>query len=338
MPLNNLKLHNATNRLLPLELLIWVTQQNIILPFYHTINDAYLPHVSNLYRIRSVKEFENDLDYLCKSYTPIDIEKLFSLINRNEKPNKKYFHLTFDDGLHELYTIVAPILIKKGIPATIFINSAFLDNTDLFFRYKISLIIDKINSTGTVHNGWIKDFGLYKADKMLIKKKLLTLNYHQRGIINKILGQEQIEIDEFLSSQKPYLTTKQVKDLINQGFQIGGHSVDHPHFKDISYEDQQIQFEMCFSKLQDLFNIKKRYFSFPFSDENVSSQYYDWMFDSQNCSLSFGISGLKHDYSKYHLHRIPFEQDNMTAEEILKWQYTYYILKSFMGKNKIKRK
>jgi hypothetical protein len=35
-----------------------------------------------------------------------------------------------------------------------------------------------------------------------------------------------------LKANKPYLTTEQIKDMINRGFCIGSHSVNHPFFKD----------------------------------------------------------------------------------------------------------
>jgi hypothetical protein len=39
-----------------------------------------------------------------------------------------------------------PILRRKGVPATVFVNSDFVDNQDLFFRFKAALIIDKNKS------------------------------------------------------------------------------------------------------------------------------------------------------------------------------------------------
>ena len=44
------------------------------------------------------------------------------------KLDRRCLHLTFDDGFRELHDVVAPILLRKGIPATFFVNSAFIDN------------------------------------------------------------------------------------------------------------------------------------------------------------------------------------------------------------------
>ena len=111
------------------------SKRYVICPFYHTVSDTPLPHISPLYRHRTEKEFREDMDWFTAHYTPIhwyEIEEY----ERNKKPA---FCLTFDDGLKEFYTIVAPILEEKKIPCVCFLNSAFVDNKDLMFRYKEAL-------------------------------------------------------------------------------------------------------------------------------------------------------------------------------------------------------
>ena len=59
---------------------------------------------------------------------------------------RKQMVLSFDDGLVECHQVIAPLLMTKGVPATFFLNNHFIDNRDLFFRYKASLIIDQVIS------------------------------------------------------------------------------------------------------------------------------------------------------------------------------------------------
>jgi len=53
--------------------------------------------------------------------------------------------------------------------------------------------------------------------------------------------------------------------------------------------------------------------------------------------ISFGCAGLKDDMFKQHFQRIPMENDGRTAENIIKFEYLYYILKKLAKKNAIKR-
>ncbi|MBO6305913.1 MAG: polysaccharide deacetylase family protein [Paludibacteraceae bacterium] len=107
----------------------------VVCPFYHAVSDKPLPHISPLYRHRTEQEFRADLDWLMEHYEPIR----WSDIDRYEKEERPAFCLTFDDGLKEFYTIVAPILEEKKIPCVCFLNSTFIDNRDLMFRYKDAL-------------------------------------------------------------------------------------------------------------------------------------------------------------------------------------------------------
>ena len=67
--------------------------------------------------------------------------------------------------------------------------------------------------------------------------------------------------------------------------------------------------------------------------------FFDTIFDpsSRIADLSFGGAGLKRDFVKRNIQRIPFEGTGLTAKQILGTEYSYFILKSLMGKNHIKR-
>lgn len=112
-----------------------VARRFVICPFYHAVSDTPLPHISPLYRHRTEQEFRADIDWLLAHYEPIHWYE----IDTYERAYKPAFCLTFDDGLKEFYTIVAPILEEKKVPCVCFLNSAFIDNKDLMFRYKEAL-------------------------------------------------------------------------------------------------------------------------------------------------------------------------------------------------------
>ena len=57
---------------------------------------------------------------------------------------KNSFMITFDDGFRELYDIVAPILQEKKLTATIFLTRNYLDNAELGYDNKKSLILEQL--------------------------------------------------------------------------------------------------------------------------------------------------------------------------------------------------
>lgn len=319
--------------------LIKWTGREIIFPFYHTISDDDLPYISNLYPLRSINDFKKGLDYFCKHFNPVNLEEVFDRVHSPKKFGKPAFHLSFDDGLREVHQIIAPILEERGIPATFFINTDFIDNQSLFYRYKIGLILEYLKNNND--NDLNKQVQTILADNSLwngeLKNSLLQLNYHNQKLIDNIAQIVAIDFDDWLSKHDPYLSTAQITDLLKRGFTMGSHSADHPRFKNINLEQQKIQVKKSFDVLKKKFGVDERIFSFPFGDEGVNATLFDWMYGEAGCKLSFGVSGIKDDYSPFHIHRIPMDDCIGSPQQFIKSEYLYYMLKSVFNKNQIKR-
>ncbi|MCC6691182.1 MAG: polysaccharide deacetylase family protein [Bacteroidia bacterium] len=90
------------------------------------------------------KEFEKHLNYLVKNFDIVPLNELFKHQQNNTNPKRKTIALTFDDGYLNNYTVAFPVLIKYNVPATFFIitsglvDSNFInwpDVLDIMFRY-----------------------------------------------------------------------------------------------------------------------------------------------------------------------------------------------------------
>ena len=285
--------------------------QRVILPFYHVVSDIEKPHYKNLYPIKSVSEFEEDLDFLLKYFKPISLSELIELVESGKKSKEKVFHLTFDDGLSELYNVVAPILKEKNIPATFFINTDFLDNKAMFYRFKASLLTEEFAANG-----------------------MLDLPYGQENDIDVLAETLEYDFDEYLKQEQPYLTSEQIKELISQGFTFGGHSLNHPLYSKINIEEQLNQTLESVNNLTNQFNLTYKVFSFPFTDDGVGQEFYKKV--NSQLDLTFGTAGIKNDFSNKNLQRIGMEE-NKKGIDIIKTQHLYYFFKKFLGKNKISR-
>ncbi len=233
----------------------------IINVFYHTVSDTPLPHIEPLYHPKNIKQFHKDLDFLLKHYKPVSSGDLLRHVKGEKIIEKPSFHLSFDDGLREVYDVALPILQSYGVPATIFVNSAFVDNKELFFRHREALAI----SRGVVTGG----------------------NEH---IDDK-------EVSEFLRTAGPYLTTEQLHAMQAKGFTIGAHSVSHPYYQKISLDEAVQQTLDSCNYVKEIFGEKNIFFSFPFSEERfVSSKAgLNQAFFNRivgKVDLTFGISGI----------------------------------------------
>ena len=274
----------------------------IINPFYHTVSDEYLPHINPLYATKNRSEFSKDIDFLSRHFEPVNADTVYLHAIQKKNSVKNSFHLSFDDGLRGVYEIICPLLYQKGIPATIFINTAFVDNKDLFYRHKIALLIDKMNKKKPS-----------PAEKSEIKK-LLATTYSQKEYIDKTAILLEVDFQEFLEKYRPYLTTEELFDMKKKGFTIGSHSIDHPHYSEIDETEQIRQtIESC-KYIKETFQESNAYFSFPFSEEKISDSFFIAV--SSHTDLTFGISGMKVRNQGKHLGRIDMEK-RKNAQEII---------------------
>ncbi|MBN2813454.1 MAG: polysaccharide deacetylase family protein [Bacteroidales bacterium] len=327
---------------IPLELLIRVTGQRLVLPMYHLVSDNHVPHIINLYRAKTTREFERDLDELLKHYKPMGVADLLKHLKEETPVQKPSFLLSFDDGLREFHDVAAPILLKKGIPAVCFLNTGFVGNRDLFFRYKASILMDEIRKMPlerdlpAVYSRYLKQ--PVTADSVI--HLLKTFSYANRQMIDELASHTGIDFREYLRVNEPYLTNGQIVALQRQGFVFGAHSVDHPLYTQLNLEQQLAQTEQSLDSVDTQFDAAYRLFSFPFTDDGVSSTFFSRVFDKQNrmADCTFGCAGLKNDSCRFNLQRIPFEAGKHTVECILKGEYIYYLCKALVNQNIIRRK
>lgn len=284
-----------------------------------------MPHIAHLYQPRTVHQFEKDLDFFLKYYEPVELDFLSN--NRHlENPNKNYFHLTFDDGLREVFDIVAPILLKKGVTATIFLNANFVDNQDLFFRYKASLILNVLNKN-TVSKVQLL------AIQKIIPENILSINFSNQSKLDEIADYLEIDFNDFLKEQQPYLNKSQIQTLYNQGFTFGGHSLNHPLFSEISISEQVKQATESTLFAKKITGQQMGGFAFPFTDFGVKNTFFNKIFTKKVIDVSFGTAGLKKQRYGQHWQRFPMEEGEGTAEELVKTEYLYYLVKRIFGKH-----
>jgi len=324
-----------------LKTLIKISKQPLLLPFYHLVSDAPPLFVKNLYKPKTVKQFKEDLDFFLENYTPITLEEVIQYNKGEITLTKPSFHLTFDDGLANFYHTIAPILIKKKIPATVFLNTDFVDNKELFYRYKASLLIDNYLNCDTEKKQVYADFITDKTTvlsntKKSIKHFLLSISFQKKHFLDELADKLNYSFSDFLAKEKPYLSLIQIKDLQKKGFTFGAHSLNHPLYADLSLAEQVKQTQESVNWIKNNLDEKHLVFSFPFHDIGISKSFFDKI--KTNLTLSFGTSGIKKDEIPFHLHRLDMETSNTTTILFLLKNYLKFFLKIPFGKNKINRK
>ncbi len=262
---------------------------NVLFPFAHIITDDPPAHVKHLFAVPNIARFKADLDFLCQQFRPLQIAELEQLPRlRDNKTLARAFILSFDDGMREIYDIIAPILRNKGIPAIFFLNSATIDNKRLMWRHKVSLLIDRSKQQSERIPPQIK---LRPGESL--HAKLKALRFADENILDDVARFFEVDFDDYLRRCEPYLTTSQVLELSRAGFEFGSHSESHPYFYELTVEDQKKQIFASVDFIQRL-GLPCRYFAFPFHDSGVPTCVFRYMTDL-GLILSFGTSEARVD-------------------------------------------
>jgi peptidoglycan/xylan/chitin deacetylase (PgdA/CDA1 family) len=317
---------------LPVSALLKLTKQNAILPFYHSISDQPLAHIKHLYQVKSSKEFSADLDFLLQHFEPVDLKRFLELKSNPSKIQKPYFLLSFDDGLREVKEVIAPILKAKGIPAVCFLNSEFVDNEALFFRYKASLLLEEVSKSNSVRNA-AKDF--FQTEDAVAT--LLAIRHNEQEQLNQFANYIGYSFTDFLKNEQPYLNKAEILDLKQQGFDFGAHSANHPEYQYLPLEEQLWQTEESLNYLKKEIGVELLSFSFPFTDFGVTKEFFTALNQAEQIAATFGCAGMKEDSVANHFQRIAFEEKGHTGKELLHAEMLYYLMKQPVGKNKINR-
>jgi len=332
------KIIQASCSILPAGLLTKTSGINVLLPYHHVVSDEDLPHIQELYRYKNRKQFINDLEWLLKKFKPIHPNDLAETIFNDKPRAKKSFLFSFDDGFREVYDIIAPILIEKGVPAIFFINPAFIDNKELFYRCKLSLVLSKIKTHNQLRKAVSRYLECEHLNYKYLKNRVLQIQYPDRSRADELGRIAEIDFENFLLNRQPFLTSEQIKELKEHGFAFGGHGIDHPDYKFLNINEQYHQTIASIEFINQPKANRFDYFAFPHEDCEVEQEFFDRMNRADRPVLFFGLQNQRPENQNHILHRFNAERPREKMQALVKTILTYNSFLRLVNRQNITRK
>jgi peptidoglycan/xylan/chitin deacetylase (PgdA/CDA1 family) len=335
------KIYYRATAALPTQFVQQISKPDVLLPYHHLVSDKEVLHTKYLYSHKNIQQFENDLDYLLRFFKPVSTEDLIIHINKYRSLPANSFLLSFDDGFREVHDIIAPILLRKGVPAVFFINPAFIDNKELFYRCKISLLIHhflkndlKQNNRNAITDLLQLSSSAGKNDIIYLLKKTTQLN---KDLLDQLAHLLSVSFSDYLKIHQPFLSTEQLHWLKQKGFTIGGHSWDHPYYHLLPQEEQIKQTTESIKYIQKEGNESLSVFSFPHYDTLLKQSFFDTLFQQQQIDLLFGIQNQKRELNNKMIHRFNAERPEIPLQLQLNGLLLFMLLQKITGRNQVKR-
>jgi peptidoglycan/xylan/chitin deacetylase (PgdA/CDA1 family) len=310
----------------PMKLARPLSGVSLVVPFYHVVSDRHVPHVSNLYRFRSIAEFATDLEFFVRHFKPVSLNDIVNGLNGAKALQGPCVHLTFDDGFREMHDIVAPMLQRAGVPATFFLNTAFLNGGGLAHFNAISVLLDQIQLRSRRSNSTQAHLESIipppRSGCTTLRDRMLSIRYAQTSLVSSLAEILDVDLNQYIREIQPHLTSEQIVSLLGMGFSIGAHSHDHSVYSDLSIAQQLWQTRTSMNLLEKSFGLSPKAFAFPHNDNGVPGEFFTAVFSEQLLDVSFGTSGLVAHFHPRNIERVSMEKTAAPASQILARQFT----------------
>lgn len=208
-------------------------QTNVHILAYHRIcekePDNYIFN-SELYSA-TVDDFDAQMRYVSENFNVINFSQLddYSINDRNEK---NFLIITFDDGYYDNYSLAMPILDKYQLPATVFLATQNIDTGELFWFDSVAAFFktyssDKIDleSIGKVLN--LKEMGREKAFKYIGSFLKDSSDSIRLDLLKEIYGKYDFQVSDKDYATACPLSWDNVIEMDNNNIDFGGHTKTH---------------------------------------------------------------------------------------------------------------
>ena len=171
------------------------------------------------------EEFAQDIERIASYFNVLSFGEATRMLAANELPARAAC-ITFDDGYANNHSLAAPILQAAGVPATFFVAGGAVD-TGIMWN---DLVIEAISSAG--------------GDLSTVSAHIADLKY--RPTQERWDRAQQI-YEEAVSGDLPRLmmTREMVRELSENGFEIGGHTINHPILKRLPVDEARDEINGC---------------------------------------------------------------------------------------------
>ena len=305
--------------------------------------------------IRASRQFEADLDYLLRHFRPISLQELLQRQQSPIPPGKKEFLLCFDDGLRQVYETAAPLLLRKGVPAALFINPSFVDNTSIFYNLKKGWLLHRMSALPAdrpLLQAAGQIFGRPLHSPGQLRAAIRSINYLNRSLVEEVGKLWELDFEGFRKEQRPFMTLAELKEMADRGFAIGAHSMDHPLYSLIPPDEQLRQTLDSVRWVTDTFGLPYTVFAFPHVDTGVQKDFFQQLVPPSYEQLSsheqlpashpeldlvLGNRTGMLEHNPRILHRFIGENPAIPAESMVKAVLAYSLARQRIGRSFVQR-
>lgn len=211
----------------------------------------------------TVEEFGWQMELISRYMTPLSLSEAMDCMRKERLP-KGAICVTFDDGYADNLTLAAPILQQRGIPATVYVASDFLNGGIMWNDAIIESIKNTSQTSLDLTEQSLGIFGLSSKSEryhsaMRLIRQVKNLNPEVRDrLVSVVVNQLGCCPDDLMLTDTQLLALSQ-KFAID----IGGHTCAHPILTSIDKDSAGSEIIKNKEYLEGVINKKVRHFAYP---------------------------------------------------------------------------
>ncbi len=176
------------------------------------------------------ESFTTQMEHLRRCYRVLELDEVLAIADSGRKLPRRSVLITFDDAYVDFGEVAWPILRSKGLPATVFVPTAFPGNEKLSFWW------DRLHRSIEGAAGATYSHGLTGSlDLSSVRARQESLIVLMRLVKTLPSSESQILVDTICEElgERPaigrtVLSWDQLRQLTRDGVSLGAHTRTHP--------------------------------------------------------------------------------------------------------------
>ncbi len=173
--------------------------------------------------------FAKQMDYVARHYQPVDAHRVLEAVRHHGNLPPRAVLVTFDDGYTDFWANAWPILQARGVPAVLFLPTAFPDSGRRFWWDLVHETIAHTKERNVTVPG-AGAFSLHTPQQrwLAIQRVASDLVQRRPDEIDSIVLHLQAQLGVPPLGPAPVMTWEQLRRLACEGLTIASHTRNHP--------------------------------------------------------------------------------------------------------------
>lgn len=201
----------------------------------------------------SVADFQRQMCFVCDHFTPLSLADVLKALDDGAPLPRRSLVVTFDDGHADNYTHAFPVLRSLGVPATIFLSTAYIDSPyERFWFDRVAELFyyappGRIELTQLDHQALLGDLASRRHETgQLLRRLKREPNARRLAVLGELEATLAACVPAERKQERAAMTWEEVREMGDAGIEFGSHTVTHPILSQL--DDAAIDSELTVSR------------------------------------------------------------------------------------------